>query len=135
MTNLRQFHGEPAAFVVACLLLVATAPAQAQSITLKSGENADLGAVYWVANCVSQLTGVPSVDVLSGPPEITLSIRTQSVTAARQNCSNPVPGGVVVATAGSVKSEFRGKLEYRVQYPTTGGLKQSTHTRDLALYP
>jgi len=73
-----------------------------RSFSIKSGESVDLGTTYWIRfnDCLSLLTAFAGVDVLEGPPEVTLSIREQEVYPRQQSCqNNKVPGGVVVATA------------------------------------
>jgi hypothetical protein len=48
-------------------------------IALKSGESAELGLVYWITNCASIMVGNPEIEVLEGPPELTLSFKTGMV--------------------------------------------------------
>ena len=122
----------PIVFVALSML---GASAHAEEISLKAGESADLGSVYWISNCQSILKGFGGVDILEGPPGIELAIREESVTARRQNCQNKVQGGVVVLTAKEVQSKLSGVLKYRVRYKTEDGDKQSSHSKDLVLYP
>ncbi len=116
-------------------LSMGAASAYAEEISLKAGESVDLGAVYWIQNCQSILKGFGSVDLLEGPPGIDLTIREENVTARRQNCPNKVPGGTVVLTAKEVQSKFSGVLKYRVRYKTEDGDRQSSHSKNIALYP
>src|SRR5690242_1507366 len=92
-----------AAALVGSLLLaaitVASNVADAQTaqrrLALKSGESTDLYPVYYVANCRSIMIGLPEIDLLEGPPELTLSIREEPVLPRRQGCAAKVPGGTV----------------------------------------
>jgi hypothetical protein len=122
----------------AAMALVAAAAclgAQGQEISLKPGESADLGVVYWQSNCVSILKKIAGIDLLEGPPGIELSIRDESVAARRQNCSTKLPGGVVVLTAREIPQKFSGTIKYRVRYSTEDGDKQSSHSKEIALFP
>ncbi|MGE0660639.1 MAG: hypothetical protein AB7F36_16530 [Reyranellaceae bacterium] len=121
--------GAALAFIVLCQ------PAQAQEIPLKAGQSSDLHPVYWVDKCQSILKRIVSVEKLSGPASVTLSIREQPVQARRQNCPGDIPGGMVVATAGAVASASTETIEYRVVYDTEVGTRQSTHKRTLLLSP
>jgi hypothetical protein len=88
-------------------------------------------------NCQSQLRRIEGVDLLEGPPGIALSIRTEAevMTGPRQNCQNKVRGGIVVATVKDVPAKVSATLTYRVRYDTDEGPKQSTHTRQVTLFP
>jgi len=119
----------PVMFAIACL------SANAQDISLKTGESVDLHPVYWQENCISTLKGIAGVDILDGPPGIELTIREESVTARRQNCPNKLPGGVVVLTAREISQQFSGTIKYRVRYKTDDGDRQSSHSRKIALFP
>ena len=116
---------------------LASSSATAQGlISLKSGESADLHAVYWVNNCKSVLRDFVGVTLLEGPSSVKLSIRKQDVTAVRQNCKEPVPGGIVVVSVGQISAPFSGEIKYRVTYRTIQGEDtQSSHSRKIALYP
>jgi hypothetical protein len=60
----------------------AHAQGSVQRIALKSGESADLSPVYWVTNCKSIMLGLAEIEILEGPPELTLSIREEMVLPA-----------------------------------------------------
>jgi hypothetical protein len=123
------------ALVLAVLCAVASLPASAQVVSLKNGETAQLGQVYWVANCKSLLKSFAGVDILEGPPGVSLSIKKDMVYARRQNCPEMVPGGYVVATAKGVKASVSGALRYRVRYNTADGPQQSSHSVTINLFP
>ena len=109
--------------------------ADAQVISLKSGETVQLGPVYWVANCKSLLKSFSGVDILEGPPGLRLSIKEDMVYARRQKCPDKVKGGYVMATVKEVKTAVSGTLKYRVRYSTVDGQQQSNHSVTINLYP
>jgi len=106
-----------------------------QSIALKSGESTDLGPIYWVAQCRSIVLGIPDVEILEGPPGLTLSIREGMVLPRKQNCPTEVPGGILVAKAGEVKDRVQGRLIYRIKYKTKDGDRQLSNTYNVSLFP
>jgi hypothetical protein len=108
----------------------------AEVIALKSGETADIGNVFWIANCRSLLKGPMTVEVLEGPPEITASIKEQKIVPHIQNCAKPVDGGVLQLTAAKdLKARVQAKLVLRVKYPTVDGERQKGHDIDLTIVP
>jgi hypothetical protein len=127
-----------ASIVVLAGLAVAFCGADAQAqnrIALKSGDSIDLGAVYWVANCRSIMIGLPQVEILEGPPEVTLSIKEEPVLPRRQNCAAKVPGGTLVATAKDIKEPAEAKLTYRLKYKTKDGDRQRGNVFNISLFP
>jgi hypothetical protein len=125
----------PRTLILAAVALGASSGILAQEISLKANENFDLGSVYWVSNCMNLLSSFAGVEVLEGPPGITLTIREEDVVPRKQNCPNKVPGGVVVASVKSVPENVAGILKYRVLYNTSHGLRQSNHSVQISLYP
>jgi hypothetical protein len=126
-------------FVVALSLGIANAvtdgKAQNRIVALKSGESIELHTVYWVANCRSIMVGLPEIEVLEGPPQVTLSMKADMVLPRRQECSNKVPGGILIATAKDVKEPFEGKLTYRLKYKIKDGDRPRGYTQRLSLFP
>ena len=53
-------------------LLLFASVASAQEFSLKPNESVDPYPVYWIKDCRSLLTSFAGVDVLDGPPGITL---------------------------------------------------------------
>jgi hypothetical protein len=106
-----------------------------QSIALRNGESTELGSVWFVANCRSIMIGLPEVEILEGPPGLTLSIKEAMVLPRRLNCANQVPGGILVATAKDVTEPVQGKLVYRVKYKTKDGDRQLAQTYNVSLFP
>lgn len=108
----------------------------AEAIALKSGETAEIGNVFWVANCRSLLKGAMTVEVLDGPSDVTASIREQKIVPHKYNCAKPVEGGVLLLTAPKeIKTRTQAKVTLRVKYPTVDGERQSSRDIDLTLVP
>lgn|SRR5262245_54703706 len=106
-----------------------------QRITLKNGESVELHPIYWVVNCRSIMVGMPEIEILEGPPEVTLAIKEEMVLPRRFNCANRVPGGTIVATAKDVKEPVETKLTYRVKYKTKDGDRQTSNVYNISLFP
>jgi len=110
--------------------------AQAQDrIALKSGESVELGPVYWVANCRSIMVGMPEIEMLEGPAEVTLAIKEGMVLPRRQNCASQVPGGTIVLTAKEIKEPAVAKLTYRIKYKTKDGDRIRGNVYQVSLFP
>ena len=104
-------------------------------IAVKNGESVDLGTVYYVSNCRSIMTGLPDIEVLEGPSNVTISIREEPVLPRRQDCAAKVAGGTVVLTAKDVTEPAEAKLTYRVNYKTKDGPRQTSHAFVVSLFP
>lgn len=129
-----------AKWLIACVGLLAAsviAPiAGAQTVTLKRGQSVELHAVYWIRNCSSTLADFEGIKVTSGPPGFSLSLKKQDVQTVRQQCGKPVPGAMVVLTAGPDAPLGTTTLRYQVNYLTSLGAHEvSTHTRDVTVVP
>lgn len=109
-----------------------TAPRQ---LALRSGESIDLYPVYYVANCRSIMIGLPEIEVLEGPPELTLSIREEPVLPRRQGCAGKVPGGTLMLNAKKVTEPIGAKLTIRVNYKTKDGPRQTSNSYIVSLFP
>jgi hypothetical protein len=131
------------AMVTAILLAVAGvgigAAANAQDaprrLMVKNGESIEVGAVYYVAHCRSIMVGLPEVEVLEGPSEVTLSIKEEPVLPRRLGCANKVAGGTLMLTAKGVTEPTESKLAYRLRYKTKDGDRQTSNAYVISLYP
>ncbi|MGA7326198.1 MAG: hypothetical protein WBX25_17365 [Rhodomicrobium sp.] len=107
-----------------------------ESISLKSGETADLGNLFWVANCKSLLTGPIVAEVMEGPPGVTVTVKQQKVIPRKLNCAKEVSGGrLLVASPMEVKERTQGTLTVRMKYPTKDGERQWSRSIRLTLFP
>jgi hypothetical protein len=117
-------------------LLVGAAHAQSEgNLVLKSGESVELGPVYWIVNCHSTMIGLPEVEILDGPPGLTLNVKEAMVLPRRQNCPDKVSGGILFAAAAEVKDRVQAKLVYRIKYKTKDGDRQRSATFNVSLFP
>jgi hypothetical protein len=119
-------------------LLLAAAPAQAQrvpTIALKSGESADLGPIYWVAQCRSILKTKPEVEILDGPPGLTAEIKEAMVLPRRQGCPNKVSGGILTVSANDIEDHSMTRLTLRILYRTKDGDRQRSQVYRVSLHP
>jgi hypothetical protein len=124
-------------FVIVSFAGTAGADAQEElpRISLKSGETVELRNVSFTRNCRSILKETPVIEVLEGPDELTLTIKPATVVLRSDNCSNPVAGGIVVATAKDVKAPKESRLTYRVKYKTLEGDRQIARVYLVSLSP
>jgi hypothetical protein len=124
-------------FAIAIFAGTAAADAQGEPprVSLKSGETIELRNVFFTRNCRSILKETPVIEVLEGPEELTLTIKPAMVVPRSDNCSNPVAGGTVVATANDVKAPKEAKLTYRVKYKTLEGDRQISRVYMVSLFP
>jgi hypothetical protein len=111
------------------------AHAQSDRLALKNGESTELHPVYWVANCRSVMIGIPEVEIMEGPPEVTLSVKAGMVLPRRFNCAKEVPGGKLVLTTSGITDRKDAQLIYRLKYKTKDGERQTSHTYRLSLFP
>ena len=111
------------------------ARAQTETLAIKNGESVQLQLIYWVSNFRSIMVGLPQVEILEGPPEVTLTIKEEMVLPRRFNCANRVPGGTLVATVKDVTEPKQAKLTYRVNYKTKDGDRQTGKVYSVLLFP
>jgi hypothetical protein len=124
--------------VTVCHAGLAVSAANAQtpsSIALKSGESIVVQSLWYVSQCRSIMIGMPEVEILEGPPELTLSVAPDKVLPRRLNCPNKVDGGTLTATAKDVKEPIHSQVTYRVKYKTKDGDRQVSHVYKVELFP
>jgi hypothetical protein len=103
--------------------------------SLKSGETVELGDLYWVIDCRSQLQAPPEVTVMEGPPGVTATVVEAMVTPRFQQCSQPVKGGKLKLTAGKIEDPSRSTMTLRVKYKTKDGERDISKVLNLSLFP
>jgi hypothetical protein len=113
---------------------ISTTP-QIRTIALKSGETIDLLPVYWIVNCKSTVIGEPQVEIMEGPPELSLTIRPGMVVPRAQGCTNQVSGGTMVVAAKDIAERKTARLVYRVKFKTRDGDRQGAQTYSVELFP
>jgi|SRR6516165_8401058 hypothetical protein len=131
-------HGSNRTLAIGVALFLSSAAAHGQNtlrVALKNGESVDIGPVYFITNCKSIVIGRPDVEILEGPPEVTVSIREEMVLPRLQNCAQKVPGGTVVLTAKDLTASKEAKITYRVKYKTKDGDRQRGVVVNVSLFP
>ena len=106
-----------------------------QSYALKSGESVEVGDIYWVQNCRSQLTSPPEVTVMDGPPGVTASVTEAMVLPRFQQCAKPVKGAKLRLSADKVEDQSYSMMTLRIKYKTKDGERDKSMTFSLALFP
>jgi hypothetical protein len=106
-----------------------------QRIVLKSGESTELRNFYFIANCQSTMIGGPVVEVLEGPPELTVTLKESMVPALADRCAKPVAGGKLVATAKDIQEPKQARLTIRVKANTKFGDRQFGNVYNVSLFP
>jgi hypothetical protein len=123
-------------FCLGSALLFSCVGVHAQTgIALRSGESVELGLVYYLSNCRSIMIGNPEVEVLEGPPELTLLFKPGMVLPRAQNCAKSVMGGTITLTAKDISERKDATLVYRVKYKTKEGDRQRSVTYKVSLFP
>jgi hypothetical protein len=135
----------PKAGLIACLFSAAfltsnAAPAQTitptPSIALKNGETAELFDAYFISTlCRSLLIGTPQVEVLDGPPGISVTIKETMVTPRSYGCAKPVAGGKVLVSAKDVDEPSYSTMTLRIKYNTRIGPRESSQVYKISLFP
>jgi hypothetical protein len=85
-------------------------------------------------NWRSTMIGLPEIEILEGPPELTLSIKEAQVLPRRQGCAAPVAGGKLMLSA-TVTEQMEAKLIFRVKYKTKDGDRQMSNSYIVSLFP
>jgi hypothetical protein len=101
-------------------------------IALKSGESTELRNFYAAQHCRSILIGTPVLDVLEGPEDLAVTFKEGA--KVPRNCTVPVPGGTVIATAKDVKTPKEAKLTIRLKFKTKIGERQTSNSYIVSLY-
>ena len=106
-----------------------------RTIALKSGETDQLTDLYFVSNCKSILKSAPEVEILDGPPGVTVSVKEDMVLPRTQNCARPVKGGRLVITAGDIEEPSFGELTVRIIFHTRDGDRKNSVVYNISLFP
>lgn len=105
------------------------------SIALKSGESQELGNVFFTSNCRSLLKGTPTVEVLEGPPSVTVTLKEGLVKPRWSQCANKVPGGTLVITAKEIEDPSHSAITIRVNMKTKDGDRSFSQVLNISLLP
>jgi hypothetical protein len=129
-------------FCLGCTAVLSATPAQAQlqqlfmsQVALKSGETVELGDLLWTVNCRSFLKEVPQVEILDGPPEVSVTVREKKILPRLKQCAKPVSGGNLTLIAGEVTDPSYTTLTLRIKYKTLDGPRDRSWSVVVALLP
>lgn len=81
------------------------------------------------------MIGLPEVEILEGPAELSLAIKAEQVLPRRQGCAAKVPGGRLMLTAKDIKERAEANLIYRLKYKTKDGDRQGGNSYVVMLFP
>jgi hypothetical protein len=123
-----------ALFALGFFLPVANAQ-NVREVAIKNGETLELGALYSVRNCRSILKSPPVVEIMNGPPQVTVSVKEAMVLPRAQQCAKEVKGGILTITAKDVTEPMRARMTIRIRYPSGDGDHPRSRTLDLAMFP
>jgi len=106
--------------------------------SIKSGETLLLRSLTTVTpNCEPLFESFDSIDVIEGPPELSLKFepgRVKTYTTSH-TCPEAVPGGRIMVTAKSVDERREAMLVFRVSYQTKTGPWQQTIRFRMLMFP
>jgi len=105
------------------------------SISLKSGETLEIADLWYAVQCQSQLKSAPTVEVLEGPPEITVSVKKAMVVPREQNCSKPIEGAKLYVAASEIADYGTSELTIRITFDTKDGERRVSETYNVTLFP
>jgi hypothetical protein len=106
------------------------------NIALKSGETTELGDVYFISStCKSMLKATPVVEILDGPPGVTVAINPAKVVPHYYSCASPVAGAKLLLTASDIQDYSFTRLVLRITYKTVDGDRQRSENFNIALFP
>lgn len=128
------------AFAVALFAFVGIGKAQEPTLlSMNGGDTLQVRVVTLVTTtCDPLFLSLEGIDILEGPPEISLKFEPGMVhtfTTSR-DCPKPVKGGTVMATAAKDIAERKeALLTFRVRFKTKQGQSQNTVRYRVLLFP
>lgn len=130
-----------ASLLSACLLGASAATAQTihvpvRDIVLKNGETTEFADLWYISrDCKSLMSGTPQVEVIEGPPGVTVEVRPVQVVPRELGCANPIAGGKLFIAAKGVEEYSRSTMVVRVTYKTRNGDRQRAKHISVTLFP
>jgi hypothetical protein len=129
------------------IALLAATPALAQQqqqipapilFSIKDGETLLLRNLGVVTSCRSMLQHFDGIDILVGPPEVTLKFEPAKVnvsTLAGKVCETPVSGGNLMISAKGVTDQRDADLVLRFRYTSQNTPHTATARYHLLMFP
>ena len=107
----------------------------ASTVAIKNGETLELGEIYWVSHCRSLLKETPTVEILDGPPQVSVAIKEAMVLPRGQSCPKKVDGGMLTLSAKDIDDPSFTRLTLRILYKTRDGDRKYSQIFNLQLVP
>jgi hypothetical protein len=130
-----------ASLLSACLLGGSAATAQTihipvRDIVLKNGETTEFADLWFISrDCKSLMTGTPEVEIMEGPPGVSVEVKAAQVVPRSLSCANPIAGGKLMIAAKGVEEYSRSTMVLRVTYRTRNGDRQKAEHISVTLFP
>jgi hypothetical protein len=123
------------AFVLVTSISVA-ARAEDRAITIKNGETVELAQLYAVLKCQNNMRGLPTAEILVGPPQLSLSLKEAMVVPrSLPNCKQHVPGAILSVTANGVTETSTSRIIVRWRYDKFDGVSHSGRNYGVTMTP
>lgn len=107
-----------------------------RDIALRNGESTEFADVWYIsADCRSLLVGTPEVEIMEGPPGVSVVINPAKIVPRTYSCANPISGGKMIISANGIEEHSRSTMVLRVTYKTRNGVRQRSHHIRVALFP
>lgn len=139
------FQSKPASGIVLAGLVLALSgqPAPGQTIqspvtdiALRSGETIEFQDLWFVSrDCRSLLKGVPAVEIMDGPPGVSVSVRQAMVVPRSLGCGKAVSGGKMTISAQDVEDYSHTRMIVRYIYKTQMGDRLFSRHINVTLFP
>lgn len=113
-----------------------TIQAAVRDIALRNGESTEFADVWWISNdCRSLLIGTPEVEIMEGPPGVSVVIKPAKVVPRAVSCANAIDGGKMIISANGIEEHSRSTMVLRVTLKTRNGVRQRSEHIRVALFP
>lgn len=108
----------------------------ATDIALKNGESTEFMDLYLIStDCKSLLIGMPDVEIMEGPPGVSVAAKPAKVVPRGHSCANAISGGKLTITANGIEEYSRSTMVIRITYKTRSGNRQRSHNIRVTLFP
>lgn len=105
-------------------------------IALKNGESTEFMDLYLIStDCKSLLVGMPDVEIMEGPPGVSVAAKPAKVVPRAHSCANAISGGKLTITANGIEEYSRSTMVVRITYKTRSGNRQRSHNIRVTLFP
>lgn len=107
-----------------------------RDIVLKNGETTEYADLWYISrDCKSLMTGTPEVEIMEGPPGVSVEVRATKVVPRGLSCAKPIAGGKLIIAAKGVDEYSRSTMVLRITYRTRNGDRQRAEHVRVTLFP